>query len=104
MAASLTPNVPSAATVTAPASSSAFSWIATPRPWDSLRPNRIDRNADARNVVYMVRASDASSTPLSTRYCIANRPDTSALASSIALYVSFSSCRTVVRRPPTVMA
>src|SRR5258707_28374 len=35
-------------------------------------------------------------TPLSMRYCSANSPETSALASSMALPVSCSSCRAVV--------
>ena len=56
-----------------------------PSPCASLTPKRIERNADARNVVYIVCSIALSSTPLSTRYCSAHRPEMSALASSMAL-------------------
>ena len=54
-------------------------------------------------MVYMLRSSDRSTTPRSINSRMAQRPATSALASSMVLCVSRSSCRTVVRRPSTVM-
>ena len=53
--------------------------------------------------MYIVRSIDLSMTPLSMRYCSANSPEMSALASSMALQVSCSACRGVVARPPTMM-
>ena len=53
-----------------------------PLPCASLTPNRIDRNADARNVVYSDRSSDFGITPLSIMCWIANSPEMSAFASS----------------------
>jgi len=46
---------------------------------------RSDRNADARNVVYIVCSMDRSIVPLSTRYCSAHSPEMSAVAASMAL-------------------
>src|SRR3954467_12579681 len=60
-----TANVPSPATLTAPASSSVFSCSATPLPCASFVPKRMERKAEARNVTYIVRLSDLSSTPFS---------------------------------------
>src|SRR4029453_1750746 len=53
-----------------------------------------------REGVYIVSPSFASSLPLSNRNRSANRPDTSALASSAALNSSLNSLRTVDVRPP----
>ena len=80
-----TVNVPSGSTLNAPASSSVLSWSAMPLPWASVRPKRMERKQEARNVVYIVRSRSLSSVPLSTRYCSAHRPEMSALASSSAL-------------------
>src|SRR5882762_3571720 len=77
-----TANVPSAATRTAPASRSVFSYSAIPLPCATLVPKRMERNAEARKVTYMVRSSDRSSTPLSTSSWSANKPEMSAFASS----------------------
>ena len=43
-------NVPSGRGAIAPASRSQLSWSAMPRPCASPTPNRMERNADARNV------------------------------------------------------
>ena len=69
-----TAKVPSGFTLNAPASSSVLSCRAMPLPCASVRPKRMERKVEARNVVYIVRSSSLSSTPLSTRYCSAQRP------------------------------
>ena len=59
-----------------------FQWIAMPLPCASVTPNRIDRKADARNVVYIVCSIDFGRMPLATRCWRANNPEMSAFASS----------------------
>ncbi len=65
-----------------------------PLPCASLMPNRIDRKADARKVVYMASATSADTTLWSASSRSAQSPEMSAFASSIALKVSFSASRT----------
>ena len=56
-----------------------------PRPCASFTPKRIERNAEARKVVYIVRAMVGVDVPWSASCWSAHRPETSALASSMAL-------------------
>ena len=79
-----TAKVPSAATRNAPASRRWLSWRTCPLPWASSMPKRIERKAEARKVVYIVRSKERSRTPLSTSCCSAHRPEMSAFASSMA--------------------
>ena len=52
--------------------------------------------AEARNVVYIDRATPSEITPLSASCCSAQRPEMSAFASSSAEYVSLSASRTAL--------